>query len=549
MHRAMAFTMARPLRRPAIALCALAGLVATGCATAGSRAPTTPDVVMRKLSAPDQPARRYDTAPTPHPSGVGEEVASAVIAAGKSLGQRIAVDGRLAQLAHWAAGQLVDGRLPPHGPVDDAIHRLGMVEPTPMLGLYRTNEAATLPAHIGRESIALLQQQPATHVGVAVEEMDGSTTAVVALSRRRLTLQPLPRTPGPIPSIELRGELTSELANPVLVVMRPDGSMDRSELGAGPGFAARAKLGVVGVYRIELLAAGEHGTTVLANFPLHVGVPESPHIEMEVAVGDDDQDPATTLVALINRDREAAGLPTLRRTGALDAVATGHSQDMASAGFVGHTSKTTGGVSERVAAAGIATPIALENIGRAYSPGSVHAGLMGSPGHRANILNPHVTHLGVGLVRQSDGGTQSASRPALLVTQVFIQELREIDPTDAARDALEALAAARQKRGVPALKSDDGLAQLARDGADRYFAAGAPSQQQVVAGVNRALQKSSVSYEQVQAIALVGTRPELDGIDALLDPAARAVGIGYAQGPRHDAKVNPVTIAIVLLGY
>jgi len=46
-----------------------------------------------------------------------------------------------------------------------------------------------------------------------------------------------------------------------------------------------------------------------------------------------------------------------------------------------------------------------ENIARTGSPSAsgVMNAWMGSAGHRANILNPNLTHIGVGVVQGSDG--------------------------------------------------------------------------------------------------------------------------------------------------
>ena len=51
-----------------------------------------------------------------------------------------------------------------------------------------------------------------------------------------------------------------------------------------------------------------------------------------------------------------------------------------------------------------------ENIGMGQSPAGIQSSLMGSPGHRGNILSPDFTELGVGAASNADG---------LYITQIF----------------------------------------------------------------------------------------------------------------------------------
>jgi uncharacterized protein YkwD len=113
------------------------------------------------------------------------------------------------------------------------------------------------------------------------------------------------------------------------------------------------------------------------------------------------------LLALLNRDRAAAGLRALQSDARLQEIARGHSREMARTGEVVHVSDKTGSAVDRVRAARVAPfpRILAENVGRAFSTAEVEHGFMGSPGHRANILNPNVTHVGIGVaVGQAEGG-------------------------------------------------------------------------------------------------------------------------------------------------
>jgi hypothetical protein len=108
----------------------------------------------------------------------------------------------------------------------------------------------------------------------------------------------------------------------------------------------------------------------------------------------------SAFVTKINAARAAAGLPALSVRSDLVTAARSHSTTMARQGVLSHSSLS-----------GICCFKALaENVGAGATVGAVHTALMGSSGHRANILNPAMRHVGVGVV--SSGGT-------LWVTEIF----------------------------------------------------------------------------------------------------------------------------------
>ena len=116
-------------------------------------------------------------------------------------------------------------------------------------------------------------------------------------------------------------------------------------------------------------------------------------------------------------DRKASGLPALVHDPRLARIARRYSQEMADTGEVAHFSRRTGSVVDRVLAAKI-SPVPrtiAENVGSALSAADAERGFMASPGHRDNILNRTITHVGVGVaVGREEGGTVP-----LFFTQVF----------------------------------------------------------------------------------------------------------------------------------
>ncbi|GGP98678.1 hypothetical protein GCM10010266_22620 [Streptomyces griseomycini] len=115
---------------------------------------------------------------------------------------------------------------------------------------------------------------------------------------------------------------------------------------------------------------------------------------------------AAEVVDLTNRERTRAGLPPLSRDPLLTAAAQAHSADMVARDFYSHTAPDGGKPWDRAAAAGSARRTIGENIACGQrSAAEVVRGWMNSPGHRANILKPDFTHIGVGFAGGGRAGT------------------------------------------------------------------------------------------------------------------------------------------------
>ncbi|WP_405574940.1 CAP domain-containing protein [Streptomyces sp. NBC_01167] len=107
-----------------------------------------------------------------------------------------------------------------------------------------------------------------------------------------------------------------------------------------------------------------------------------------------------------NAERAVAGLSPLAPDPVLAGVAQAYSADMAARGFYSHTSPEGLQPWDRAAAAGSDHRGIGENIAFGQrSAATVVQGWMNSPGHRANILKPDFTHLGVGFASGGPGGT------------------------------------------------------------------------------------------------------------------------------------------------
>jgi uncharacterized protein YkwD len=110
---------------------------------------------------------------------------------------------------------------------------------------------------------------------------------------------------------------------------------------------------------------------------------------------------------LTNEERRKNHLPPLDKDDALVATSRAHSDDMLARNFFSHVNPDGKAPNDRIAPAYSRTMARTgENIwsghGYDYSNSKLMARVivdswMASPGHRANLLNPNYTHLGVGV--------------------------------------------------------------------------------------------------------------------------------------------------------
>lgn len=113
------------------------------------------------------------------------------------------------------------------------------------------------------------------------------------------------------------------------------------------------------------------------------------------------------VITLVNEIRAQYGLRTLTYNWELARVARYKSQDMKDNRYFSHTSPVYGTPFQMMKSFGIPYRSAAENIARGQkTPQAVVSAWMNSEGHRANILNPSYTQIGVGYVAEGNYWTQ-----------------------------------------------------------------------------------------------------------------------------------------------
>jgi uncharacterized YkwD family protein len=120
------------------------------------------------------------------------------------------------------------------------------------------------------------------------------------------------------------------------------------------------------------------------------------------------------ILKLVNEERAKNGLNPLQLSSKVSSVAREKSEDMRDGSYFGHQSPTYGSPSDMLKQFGVSYPMVGENIAAGQPTAkAVMDGWMASEGHRANILNPDFTHIGIGY---TSGGSYGS-----YWTQMFIR--------------------------------------------------------------------------------------------------------------------------------
>lgn len=137
--------------------------------------------------------------------------------------------------------------------------------------------------------------------------------------------------------------------------------------------------------------------TVKLNFTVKNAMPR-PDLEAE-------------MLQMLNAERDKRGLQPLKFDPQLVPVARAHSRDMFTRGYFSHYTLEGKDPFQRMREAGIHYYTAGENLALGRTLQICEDGLMNSPGHRANILNPSYGRVGIGIL---DGGPYG-----LMISQEF----------------------------------------------------------------------------------------------------------------------------------
>ncbi|MCK6574358.1 CAP domain-containing protein [Myxococcota bacterium] len=319
--------------------------------------------------------------------------------------------------AHEAALDAVAAKLteavanpPPSGapvPADLLLHTLAAAGVTdaqvfPFTLRHRTfgDFATALPAFLAR----LDRTKPPTHYGLSTFVRSGQMVTSLVLVHRGVTLQrPIPRQSEPGGFVPLKGDLLRGYFRPRLFVSPPGGARVLER----PAWTSERKVDTSvwfdagpGIYGVEIVADSQFGPVVLHNAEVHVGVPvPSGPVARFAGLGASAYDgpPDLALGRMVNEQRTAHGLPPLRIWPELASVALAHAVELDERRILVHATGSTGNLQTRLQSRGMRFTLAAENLADAATPRQALAAFLASPGHKRNLLDPALTHMGIGL--------------------------------------------------------------------------------------------------------------------------------------------------------
>jgi uncharacterized protein YkwD len=285
-----------------------------------------------------------------------------------------------------------------------------------------------------------------------------------------LSLSALPTTRSP--SITLSGSTQTAL-EPSAYLITPAGSVtevgfvgDPAALPAGSSFTLNLALPETGAYILEI--NNTSGLAVL-NHPLYEPgtVPLLPDFD-DLRVASTDTATLSTSreraiwLRLINDERALMGLNKLELDTELTDLAQNYAEKMARENFFGHVDSQGSDPEARRIAAGFPLPVG-ENLAEDSSTASAHAGLMRSAGHRANILDPDWSIVGLGIAIAQNG------------LYIFVQEfaaglLDAVNLTQAKAELRAALDTNRASAGLPVLTMNASLTAVAQAWSEKMAA-------------------------------------------------------------------------------
>ena len=461
------------------------------------------------------------------------------------LGAKIlVVDRPLTRATEQVLALLPPSGRPPSALVQAALWQMGIAEPTPhmivatadvgddaaLIQELNSHLRELLPtSHYSRMAVALRARSGVHDVLVALQE---SFVLIPAAKSLMAAMQPLNKP------IALGGSLVAPYLHPEVFVTFPQGQVVRQKVvGDASRFSVTVACTVRGRYQVEVVGEDRFGSSVLANFPLYCGV--APVNEVAVALQtlgplvdrNWAQDEIEREIALlVNRDRSLYHLAPLVLDARLGTVARAHSADMRDHHFIGHLSPTTGSAGDRLRKAHIETALVLENIAREYGPSEVEHGLMDSPGHRKNLLDPSATLLGVGAVPEPGG--------EWLVTQLMVRPPDRLVRTSSA-DLADRIAQLRRSHGLQTPRVDEALSAIAQRAADAWVARSLSSAE-AGALCNQEVARLGKRFASARSLVeSAGTLAQLvsEEIASLYEASWDTFGLGVAEGQRNGSTV------------
>jgi uncharacterized protein YkwD len=387
-------------------------------------------------------------------------------------------------------------------------------------------------------------------VGVHKQIFPPGRWVTFIFAERGALLDEFPKIVDPGETYQISGEVLPGYYNPGVLVTTPYGEVNQYNMVTDYRGNFRAEVafnGGPGEYLVEMTFDSPNGPKVGGLFPVSAGGrhPESYSIWQnsgyQVYAEPDQAEQAG--VSLINRDRQRFRQPTVTENPVLSRLARQYSEEMRNGKFLSHVTPEGKDLRERLEEMGIPYVRALENVSVGYSIDGIEAGLMNSPGHRRNILDPDVNQVGVGVA-----WTKDEDPPRAYLTQLFVRTFTRIDPMRDPSKVFSEINQRRIKSGMPPLVENSMADLLARDHS-RRLAEGSLAERDSMSesDILVKFQKSGIPF--ARAAAVVKQVFNLDQImesDILFDSTYTWAGLGLSQSEQTGSMASWIWVTVIL---
>lgn len=387
-------------------------------------------------------------------------------------------------------------------------------------------------------------------VGVHKQIFPPGRWVTFIFAERGAMLDEFPKIVEPGETYQLSGEVLPGYDNPGLLVTTPFGQVRQWTVGSDRQGNFHAEVPFdegPGEYLLELTFDSPNGPKVGGLFPVSAGGrhPESYSIWQNSGyqVNTEPEQVEDAAVILINRDRDRFRLPPVTASKVLSRLARQYSEEMRNGKFLAHVSPEGKDLRARLKDMDIPYVKALENVSVGYSIDGIEAGLMNSPGHRRNILDPEVNQVGVGVA-----WTNEEDPPRAYLTQLFVRTFTRIDPTKDSDRMFSEINRRRVQRGVAPLVENPMADWLAKEHSKK-LAAGSLAERDSLSDSDILIkfQKSGVPFTRAAAVVkqIVDLNQILES-DILFDSTYTWAGMGLSQSEQTDSMASWIWVTFLL---
>jgi hypothetical protein len=444
------------------------------------------------------------------------------------------IDIRLCHIAKWITESLVRGQKVPQSslirylsshfgisaPIPFIIHlRQSMYEDhTGLLFKYEDslNEAISLGA-------------PRLTVGFAELIHEEERIMVALIQPQYLSINPFSRHVVGDMGLIIHGE-SLEMLPLEAWMTRPDGTAQSVPLQRnGSYFSLQLKDRERGSYQIELMGESAQGPVVCLNAVIYrsVNPPQEFILTEGVAPSKIAWFNRKRLYQLINDSRKLVGQKGLPSSRVLQGIAQEYAQEMASFGFASHTSPKGERLNHRTEPLKDRAERIFENLAVGVTVDEIHEQLMSSPAHRAAVLDPEVTHVGVGMCM---------NKHLIFGVEVFSLMNRPLRLTEDRAELYRVIQRYRREEGQGRLPHESELEKAALSVA-RSLVSGECKPHEVNQHAQHCLERSqhpdTLGVIEVY-VCQVNRVESLPKSEVWLQDQVKSFGIGLAQGAAHE---------------